>query len=248
MACYQTRETSPNKLLGKQRHLPLGINPPAEPPSSGMQQINPGHSAAKLRALEVAQTNAGSNCKQETEDQDAHSKVCLLRKEVITVSTSLFTINAVTCVLHMVKKTPTVFWEESIHASPWAWCSVNALLVRAVLCCDPFPIPGEWVWISWQKHRSHIDACSSAKPSGDSLIIAGHVQRDRAEGRVHKWGIVTQFPPFLIPSSFTHAVFTLKLTSPSFHLEPCYTRRKPSTPQPQLMLVPGICFFSSEAL
>lgn len=81
-------------------------------------------------------------------DQDAYSKVCLLRKEVITVSTSLCRINAVTCALHKAKNTPTVFWEKSIHAKPWAWCSVNALLVSAVLCCDPSPIPGEWGWIS----------------------------------------------------------------------------------------------------
>lgn len=46
------------------------------------------------------------------------AKLHLLRKEVITSSTSLFRINAVTCTLHKVKNTLMVFGEKSICPNP----------------------------------------------------------------------------------------------------------------------------------
>lgn len=46
------------------------------------------------------------------------AKLHLLRKEVIALSTSLFRINAVTCVLQKVKKIPMVFSEKSICPNP----------------------------------------------------------------------------------------------------------------------------------
>lgn len=44
-------------------------------------------------------------------------KLHLLRKEVITLSTSLVRINAATC-LHKVKKIPMVFCKKSIRPNP----------------------------------------------------------------------------------------------------------------------------------
>lgn len=48
-------------------------------------------------------------------------KLHLLRKEVLTLSTSPCTINAGTCVLHKVKKILMVLPEKSIHPNPLGW-------------------------------------------------------------------------------------------------------------------------------